>query len=122
MIDFHTHPVMIKELIDSDASLDRNIHEVFGFYFPPQPLECFLLEMDEAGVDMAVLLPLDCTTSHACQIVSNEQIAELVNKTPRFIGFASVDPNLRNAPTSLERACKTTGAAWPEVGCISSML
>lgn len=109
MIDFHTHPVMIKELIDSDAALDRNIHEVFGFYFPPQPLECFLLEMDEAGVETAVLLPLDCTTSHACQIVSNEQVAELVSKTPRFIGFASVDPNLHNAPASLERAIKQLG-------------
>ncbi len=109
MIDFHTHPVMIKELINSDAALDRNIHKVFGFYFPPQPLECFLLEMDEAGVETAVLLPLDCTTSHSCQIVSNEQVAELINKTPRFIGFASVDPNLHNAPTSLEHAVKQMG-------------
>jgi uncharacterized protein len=109
MIDFHTHPVMIKELIDSDAALDRNIHTVFGFYFPPQPLECFLLEMDEAGVETAVLLPVDCTTSHGCRIVSNEQVAELVNKTSRFIGFASVDPNLHDAPISLERAVKQLG-------------
>jgi predicted TIM-barrel fold metal-dependent hydrolase len=109
MIDFHTHPVMIKELLNSDTDLDRSIHEVFGFHFPSQPLECFLLEMDEAGIDTAVLLPLDCTSAHACQIVSNEQVAELVDKTPRFIGFASVDPNRPDAPANLERAVHHLG-------------
>ncbi len=109
MIDFHTHPVMIKELVNSDADLDRSIHEVFGFHFPAQPLECFLLEMDEAGVETAVLLPLDCTTAHACRIVSNEQVAELVEKTPRFVGFCSVDPNQPDAPIELERAVHHLG-------------
>jgi predicted TIM-barrel fold metal-dependent hydrolase len=109
MIDFHTHPVMIKELIDSDPELDNNIHTEFGFHFPPQPLECFILEMDEAGIDQAVLLPIDVTTTHGCRIVSNEQIANLVNKEPRFIGFASVDPNLPEAPAQLERAVRQLG-------------
>ncbi|MCX6081180.1 MAG: amidohydrolase family protein [Chloroflexi bacterium] len=109
MIDFHTHPVMIKELIDSDPELDRNIHSKFGFHFPPQPLECFTLEMDEAGIDQAVLLPIDVTTAHGCKIVSNEQIADLVEREPRFIGFASVDPNLPEAPAQLERAIRQLG-------------
>jgi len=109
MIDFHTHPVMIKELIDSDPDLDRNIHEKFGFYFPPQPLECFTLEMDEAGVDQAVLLPIDVTTAHGCKIVTNEQVAKLVEQEPRFIGFASVDPNLPDAPAQLKRAVQKLG-------------
>jgi predicted TIM-barrel fold metal-dependent hydrolase len=109
MIDFHTHPVMIKELNSSDAALELCIHEVFGFHFPSQPLDCFLLEMDEAEIDTAVLLPLDCTTAHACKIVSNEQVAELVEKTPRLIGFASVDPNLPGAPGELERAVHQLG-------------
>jgi len=109
MIDFHTHPVMIKELVNSDADLDRSIHEVFGFHFPAQPLECFLLEMDEAGVETTVLLPLDCTTAHACRIVSNEQVTELVEKTPRFVGFCSVDPNQPDAPVELERAVHHLG-------------
>lgn len=109
MIDFHTHPVMIKELIDSDPDLDHHIHSEFGFHFPPQPLECFILEMDEAGVDQAVLLPIDVTTAHGCKIVSNEQVADLVEKEPRFIGFASVDPNLPEAPAQLERAVRQLG-------------
>jgi predicted TIM-barrel fold metal-dependent hydrolase len=109
MIDFHTHPVMIKELIDSDPELGRYIHSEFGFHFPPQPLECFILEMDEAGINQAVLLPIDVTTAHGCKIVSNEQVADLVEKEPRFIGFASVDPNLPDAPAQLERAIRQLG-------------
>ena len=109
MIDFHTHPVMIKELLDSDPDLARNINSGFGFHFPPQPLDCFIFEMDEAGIDQAVLLPIDVTTSHGYKIVSNEQVADLVEKEPRFIGFASVDPNLPEAPAQLERAVRHLG-------------
>ncbi len=109
MIDFHTHPVMIRELADSDPVLARNIHDVFGFHFPAQPLEGFLLEMDAAGVEQAVLLPIDATTAHGCCITTNEQIAALVEKQPRFIGFASVDPNLPDAPHRLERAVRQLG-------------
>ena len=109
MIDFHTHPVMIRELVQSDPDLDRNIHEVFGFHFPAQPLEGFLLEMDAAGVDKAVLLPVDVSTAHACHICTNEQIADLVSKEPRFIGFASVDPRLQEAPKILEHALAGLG-------------
>ncbi len=109
MIDIHTHPVMIKELVVDDPVLDRAIHDVFGFFFPPQPLKCFLLEMDEAGVDQAVLLPVDCTTARGCKIVSNEQVADLVEQSDRLIGFASVDPHQANAPRQLEHAIKTLG-------------
>jgi uncharacterized protein len=109
MIDFHTYPVMIKESIDQDPVLDRAIHEVFGFHFPTQPLECFLLEMDEAGIEEAVLLPLDCTNAHGCRIFSNEQVAELLKLTPRLIGFASVDPGCDGAPEQVVHAVKNLG-------------
>ena len=109
MIDFHTHPVMIKELINENESLGASIRDIFGLYFPPQPLDIFLYELDEAGVEKAVLLPIDCTTAHNCRIVSNETISELVNKHSRFIGFASVDPACGDAPQILERAVKQLG-------------
>ena len=109
MIDFHTHAVMVKELLDSDPDLSRRIKDVFGFHFPAQPMESFLFEMDEAGVTHAVLLPVDCTTAHGGPIVSNEQIASLVDRTSRFIGFASVDPNQSDAPKKLEAAVKNLG-------------
>ena len=109
MIDIHTHPVMIKELVESDPDLERNIHQVFGFHFPPQPLRNFTLEMDAAGLSQAVLLPIDATSAHGCQIVSNEQVASLVEADTHFIGFASVDPNLSEAPRQLEHAILNLG-------------
>ena len=109
MIDFHTHPVMIRELVGSDPDLPRAVREVFQLYFPSQPLEVFLAEMDEAGVERAVLLPVDCTTAHGCRIVTNEQVAELAGKNPRFIGFASVDPAVKGAPRQLEKAVRSLG-------------
>ena len=104
MIDIHTYPIMVKELIDSDPNLWKVITKFFGFYFPPQPLSIFLMEMDEAGIQKVALLPLDCTVRYNCRIVSNEQVAELSDKNPRFIGFSSVDPRSKDAPRMLERA------------------
>ena len=53
MIDFHTHPVMIKELLEKDPTLEKNVHQVFGFHFPAQPLEIFRREK----LDPALLPP-----------------------------------------------------------------
>lgn len=106
IVDFHTHPVMITELIEADPALARSVREVYGLLFPPQPLETFLLELDAAGVDRAVLLPLDCTTAHSCHIITNYQIAALVDENPRFIGFASVDPRLPDAMDTLRHAVR----------------
>ncbi len=108
MIDFHTHPVMIRELRQQDPQLERAVREVFQLHFPAQPLEVFLAEMDAAGVEQAVLLPVDCTTAHGCRIVTNEQVAELCGSN-RFIGFASVDPAVKDAPRQLERAIRGLG-------------
>jgi uncharacterized protein len=109
MIDIHTHPVMIKELMDNDPDLEKNINQFFGFHFPPQSLQNFTLELDASGVDQAVLLPIDTTSAHGCKIVSNEQVAEIVDADSHYIGFASVDPNLSKAPQDLEHAIKKLG-------------
>lgn len=109
MIDIHTHPVQVAELVQDDPDLARAIRDVFGFYVKPQPLATFLYQLDEAGIDQAVLLPLDCTTEHGCKIVSNEQIARLTDANARFIGFASVDPRDPAAPRMLEQAIRGYG-------------
>ncbi len=109
MIDFHTYPVMIKEIYENDDELYKVVKNVFGFGFPPQPLDLFFMEMREAGVEKAVLLPLDCSKRHNCEIVSNEIITELMNKYSYFIGFASVDPTMENACLKLEEAIINLG-------------
>jgi predicted TIM-barrel fold metal-dependent hydrolase len=109
VIDFHTHPVMIQELVRRDESLAQAVREVFGLLFPPQPLEIFLRELAAAGIDRAVLLALDCTSAHGCRIPDNETVAELAGKHEQFLGFASVDPGLPDAPKQLERAIRSLG-------------
>lgn len=108
-IDFHTHPFMIQELFVNNSQLEHAVKEIFGLLFPAQPLSIFFKEMDAAGIDRSVLLPIDCTTAHGCKIVSNQAISDLCNNNPRLIGFASVDPNSKNAVEDLRFAIKELG-------------
>lgn len=105
-IDFHTHPMLIREIQENNPELSNAIKNVFGLLFPAQPLEIFLLEMDASGIDQSVLLPIDCSKAFGCTIPSNTAIAKLVEKNNRFIGFASVDPNSATACRDLEFAVK----------------
>ena len=115
MIDFHTHPVMIRELLAGEPQLERAVREVFQLHFPAQPLSLFLAEMDEAGVQQAVLLPLDCTTAHGCRIVTNEQVAELCGAQPPSPGLRLGGPLRQgSAPKQLERAVRGLGLQGPE--------
>ena len=56
-------------------------------------IEDTIKDMDEAGVDKAVIVAIDAETTYKYK-VSNELIADTVKLYPdRLIGFASVDPN-----------------------------
>ena len=77
MIDFHTHPVLIQELAKKYPDYERSSREVFQIGNNFQPLETFFLQMDVAGIDRAVLLPIDCRRARKLGVSSNEQVAEL---------------------------------------------
>jgi len=109
MIDFHTHPVLVKELVASYPGYERAAREVFHIGNIFQPLETFLLQMNAAGIEQAVLLPTDCRRARRDSVSSNEQVAELCARSNRFLGFASVDPLANNAPRLLEEAVKNLG-------------
>jgi uncharacterized protein len=104
MIDFHTHPVLIQELLAQHPSYERAARDVFHIGNTFQPLETFFLEMDVAGIERAVLLPIACRRARKDPVSSNEQVAELVRKSRRFVGFASVDPLEKGAARQLEAA------------------
>jgi len=106
MLDFHTHPLLVRELFEREPDLARIARDVFFIRNHPQPLRTFLLELDVAGLERAVVLPIDARTSRGCQICSNELIAELCQMSDRFIGFASVDPHRKSAAQDLEQAVK----------------
>ena len=108
-IDFHTHPLLVREMVARHPELARAAREVFFIGNNFQPLESFLLELDLAGLDRAVVLPIDATTARHETVYTNEQIAELCQMSPRLIGFASVDPHQQDAPSRLEAAIRGLG-------------
>ena len=103
-IDFHTHPVLIREFTEKYPNYIRVAREVFNIGNNFQPLETFFLQMDAAGIEKAVLLPIACERARKDPVSSNEQVAELCGMSDRFIGFASVDPMAPGAPKQLESA------------------
>ncbi len=107
--DFHTHPVLVREMVARHPELQAAARETFYIGNTFQPLETFLLELDAAELDKAVLLPIDATTSRGKKVYSNEQVAELCGMSTRFVGFASVDPHDPQAPQNLEYAIRELG-------------
>jgi predicted TIM-barrel fold metal-dependent hydrolase len=108
-IDFHTHPVLIREFTEKYPNYIRVAREVFNIGNNFQPLETFFLQMDVAGIEKAVLLPIACERARKDPVSSNEQVAELCGMSDRFIGFASVDPMTPDAPKQLESAVTGLG-------------
>ena len=109
MIDFHTHPVLIREFVGKYPNYERVARQVFNIGNNFQPLETFFLQMDVAGIEKAVLLPIDCRRARKDAVSSNEQVAELCRRSKRFVGFASVDPLKKGAARELENAVKNLG-------------
>jgi len=108
-IDFHTHPLLVREMVARHPELERAARETFYIGNNFQPLESFLLELDIAGLEKAVLLPIDATSSRNTTVYTNEQIAELCAMSPRLVGFASVDPHDPEAPEKLREAVTKLG-------------
>ncbi len=102
--DIHTHPLLVREMIERHPSLAAVARKTFLIGNTFQPLETFLLELDAAGLDRAVILPIDATTARGAKVYSNEQIAELCAMSERLVGFASVDPCQPSAQNVLEQA------------------
>ena len=109
MIDFHTHPVLIKEFVEKYPNYERSARQVFNIGNNFQPLETFLLQMDVARIERAVLVPIDCRRARKDGVSSNEQVVELSRMSDRFIGFASIDPLKRGAVRELESAVEEMG-------------
>lgn len=103
-IDVHTHPLLVREMVHRHPELAHAAREIFGIGNAFQPLETFLLELDAAGLDRAVILPMDARSTRGTTLYSNEQVAELCAMSDRLIGFASVDPCQGSAADVLEHA------------------
>ena len=103
MIDAHTHPVLIKKYIKK-YNLTKNVREGFNLQNALEPIETFYYQMDNAGIERSILLPIDTKKTFGYRIFDNEIIAEICRENDRFIGFASLDPNSRDCLDNYEEA------------------
>lgn len=109
-IDLHVHPFTREILAKTPEWFWRRPRKVFGIERREISLDGLLRDMDEAGVERAVLLAFDCETTYGFK-VANEDVAAFVALHPdRFVGFASVDPNKG------ERAARELDFAVKELG------
>jgi predicted TIM-barrel fold metal-dependent hydrolase len=86
---------------------------LFSAYWDPDGSK-LIAEMDEAGIDLSVLLPSDVGYDYGEQPVSiweqNKKIAEIARRDPqRLIAFVGVDPRREEAIRLLEAGVKEWG-------------
>jgi hypothetical protein len=107
VIDVHTHPCFY-DVICKDQERVQMRRDQYGLYKSnPMPMEHMITVMDHAGIDKTVLLPLDLTTVNGVEVISNEEVKQIVEMYPdRFIGFASTDPARDDALDHLKHAFK----------------
>jgi predicted TIM-barrel fold metal-dependent hydrolase len=109
IIDTHSQ-LWTKEAIESfPKHMAESYQQMFKDIGMPS-IEDTLKDMDDAGVDKAVIVAIDAETIHNYR-VSNDLVSETVKKHPdRLIGFASVDPNKgKAAVTEFEQAIQNLG-------------
>jgi predicted TIM-barrel fold metal-dependent hydrolase len=117
IIDVHTHPVckdltpvpdpntLIKSMFGERAKTEKSQMVINGFLFlhQNQTIEDFVKAFTSAGIDKAVIVPMDLSASYGTQLGTNEDISRMASKFPdKLIGFASVDPNRKFAINVLE--------------------
>ncbi|ERI93928.1 amidohydrolase family protein [Clostridiales bacterium oral taxon 876 str. F0540] len=104
-IDIHVHPAFFEPINHEEKQTEFR-HSVLDIHKNGlAPLEHIFNQMACAGLDKLTLLAEDYTTTHGGVVVSNEEIKTLVDLAPdKFIGFASVDPFVKDACEALEKA------------------
>ncbi len=105
VIDIHAYPGFFREISEDPKRVEYRRERFYLYKQHVWPLELSIKQMDAAGIDQSVLLPEDLTTLYGATVVSNEEVAKLVELAPtRYIGFASVDPHRKDALVVLDRA------------------
>lgn len=119
VIDFHTHlfPPWIRERRDEYIKRDR----CFSLLYSQQKAklataEELIASMDEAGVDLSVVLNIGWASHELC-VETNDYILDAVSRYPdRLIGFCSVQPKAGDAAmVELERCAKAGAEGMGEM-------
>jgi hypothetical protein len=108
IVDVHAHPPTKEFLIDSGGQYIAAAARLFRQAVEPKSFEEMLAEYDACGIERILLLAWNNQSVSGLPPVSNEFIAEVVEKHPgRFFGAAMVDPPTgEQAPTQLDHAIR----------------
>lgn len=105
VIDIHAHPLLFDEINESTEDLLFRREQFGVFKSGINPIDFELTLLEDAQIDKVVLLPEDYSTEVGRAIVSNDEMAKIVARSPEhFIGFAGVDPRRADAKEELIRA------------------
>ena len=113
VIDFHTHifPPWLKEKRDEYTKRDACFSSLYS-----QPkarlatAEELLAAMDEAGIDLSVVLNIGWVNHDLC-VKTNDYILESVSRYPkRLIGFCGIQPRAGDAAIAEIERCAGAGA------------
>lgn len=124
IIDVHIHPFCreatvlpspeeaIKRMYGGTEERFEPLLTGFRWVFEQKSLDDIIREMDEAGIDKAVIVAADYSSAYGTVVVTNEDVARMAALHPdRFIPFCSVDPSWgRVAVDNLEFAVTELGA------------
>ncbi|NWF77255.1 MAG: amidohydrolase [Chloroflexi bacterium] len=113
IIDFHTHifPPWLRERRDEYIKRDPCFSLL---YSKPKAriatAEELLASMDEAGIDLSVVLNIGWVSHELC-VKTNDYILDSVSRYPtRLVGFCAVQPKARDAAIAELKRCAKAGA------------
>jgi predicted TIM-barrel fold metal-dependent hydrolase len=113
IIDFHTHifPSLLKERRDEYIKRDPCFSLL---YSQPQAkmitAEELLASMDEAGIDLSVVLNVGWVSHELC-VKTNDYILDSVSRYPtRLVGFCAIQPGAGDAAIAELERCAKAGA------------
>ena len=107
VIDMHVHPGFYEKISQDKNEIDFRKKAMGWDLMSTFPVDLTRVQMEFAGVDRLVLLPLDLTTQMKGWVVTNEEVRQMMDLAPDlFYGFASVDPHRGDALDVLDYAFK----------------
>lgn len=110
IVNAHVHMIELEKMFQKHADLSlptgisvlKNLEASLPMLLP----QTLIAQMDEACITRSILYAVEAPIVYA----SNEYVHSLCSKFPdRLIGFASVNPKDKNAPTVLEAAVHDLG-------------
>ena len=110
IIDAHAHPIVWSDISSDRSRFKHRCHAMGIDLLGPVSMDLLEKQNKFAKVDKMVLLPHTSEQSEDDSALANEEIAYLCRLKPDvFIGFATVQPMLINAKTTLQYAFEDLG-------------